>query len=481
SQLGDQTITVRSLRDDDHFDFKVKVVTPHSELKPDKGPDSPGMVPINPAEGKFAVEPGLLSRLSIRALRSDGSGDDECRLTFTLVSGADPDALGVVFDPPFGETVNCGPDGVALLNIDCTQAAFLPNSDPHSNEFTVQVMSNLGVSLELKLRLRYLLDLAKSELHFFRGTNDYFDQAGFSGRLRRRNGDAPLLLRDGARTLRLTLDGVPDAVETQILAYEQEGTWLHAPVFTGKTGEVGTRCTFQAAGDLGKRIQFAGSSVYEAKKVIGDGVLVAAASDDPGLIVDGTLYIVDQGGTYDLSLVLSDGEGPIAGAVLLPPSIKVEGVEFRCSGPTDASGRTHIEVDTVGASLGATHAIAAMVGNVVRNVRVRVVEMVQTEVDMALNDARQLDATVTFTRREGRSFADVGSWSGYIRIVDGFIAPFAVGHHPQRVTWTREGLDTPVPAVLQVGLSLPTSLRRLLIGDTEFPITDDMAEKGDES
>ena len=97
-QLGEHTITVRSVRTDDQFDFKVNVVVPHTRLVAQSGPDSPGIVLAEAERWVFAVDPGLSSELQVFAERIDGVGDDEARLTFSLENYADPAALGVVFD-----------------------------------------------------------------------------------------------------------------------------------------------------------------------------------------------------------------------------------------------------------------------------------------------------------------------------------------------------------------------------------------------
>lgn len=487
-QLGDQVVTVRSIRDDDHFDFKVKVVTPHTELLPEKGPDSPGMVPIIPAQGKFAVEPGLASNLVIKALRSDGSGDDECRLTFTLGAGADPASLGVTFVPALGETVSSDVDGKVTLRIDCTKAAFLPNSDPYNNEIVVQVMSNLGVSLELRLRLRELLDLAKSELHAFRGMGQLGEYVALSGRLRRRNGEAPLNLREGGRLLRISLEGAVGPLDTEFLTYGAGAMWIHAPAFYNpEEGVMGSRFTFGALGDMGKRVQFAGSHVYEVKSFITDGVLGVSVTADPDLIEHGTGLMVDPGASNVRSFVvdqgtsnvqrftvtLRDGQGPIAGIPLLPEDYQEKGGGWSTSGPTDADGKVTIEADTRKVASGEELSLAIDLGHLSRGLLLTVRELVVMDVTLQLNVDKKVKAQVTCSRRSGRSFSDI-AWRGYFQVVGGALNTFSKDSHPQGITLQSTWLQTPLPGTLRIVLTSPTSTHRHLLGETEFPITDDL-------
>jgi|GEM_PF-884350 len=476
AQLGEQSITVRSLREDEQFAFKVRVVTPHTELIPQKADDSTGIEPIDPGEGTFAVEPGLSSQLLIRALRSDGSGDDECRLTFSLGNGADPQALGVVFTPAFGETVNCDEEGNAILTIDCTEAAFLASSDPYNNEFILVVTSNLGVRLELRLRLRYLLDLGKSELVLFSGPALTFEAAALSGRLRRVNDGAPMSLLDSAQRLRLTLEGARAPLEVSLLSYGDDPLWLHAPQFIGDQGELGTSCLFEAMGDLGKRVQFVGSDIHEAQRIIHEATLTLTAVADPGLIEEGARLIGDHGGTYHFTLSLSDADGPLPHLPLLAPTTLVHGVEHRSSGPTDAEGLIHIESDTRNAVPAIGHDLSVWLGHLSVNLDFSVFELVVVQADMEVNSSGVVLAVFEFTRREGRTFVSQDNWSGVARALEGGNGVWGAAKHPQRVRSSSVLLPTPLPGTLQVSLDHPGSNARWLL-DKEFPITEGLIRR----
>ncbi len=469
-QIGDQLITVRSLRENEQFDFKVKVVTPHTELLVEKGDDSLGMEPVDPAQGIFAVDPGLSSKVLIRALRSDGSGDDECRLTFSLGTGADPQALGVSFSPAFGETVSCDEDGNALLSIDCTRAAFLANSDPSSNEIVVQVVSNLGIRRELKLRLRYLLDLARSELHFFRDTVAGADHAALSGELVRRNGQVPMKLRESALTVRLSAEGATHPAEVKLQIHEHDHGWLQAGVFQGPAGAIGSKCTFTAMGDLAKRVLFAGSNQFEPARIIEGASLTLTPIADPGLIEEGGVFYADYGDTFGFELTLHDADGPMSGVLLLPSSIRVNGVEYRSSGLTDAQGQVQLEVDTVDAVLGVQHGLSIGPGHVGRNLGLQVFEL--TVADLELTPVgSQLMGSMMFTRRDGRAFVHESPWVGWVIDEEGQHAIFLAEHHPQEAKTGLIIVFAVPPVTLTVTLSPPAAEYRKLI-NSEFPITE---------
>lgn len=469
---------MRSLRDDEHFDFTVIVVTPHVELVAQKGPDSPGMVPINQAAGSYAVDPGLSSNLLIQALRDDGSVDNDFSVVFSLDNGLDPATLGVVFTPAFGEPLVSDEEGNAILRIDCTNAAFLDSSDPYANEFIITARSNLGVSLTLRVCLRYLLDLARSELHFFRGAQGFGDGAALCGRINRRNGEVPLRLREEGRTLQLTLEGATAPLDVPLLSYEpgQDGLWLHAASFRGETGKLGTSCQFRMQGDLSKRVQFAGSSIHDAQRVITDAVLSLTPVADPGIIEVGEGFIVDHGDTYGFDLRLSDADGPIVGVPLLAAQTLVNGVVHHCSGATDAEGRIHLQVDTSNATPRLVHGPEIRLAYLTQRIDLRVFEFVVTDVDITLNSEQgTIRARAGFTRREGRPFVYPLDWTGVFNVLgDGGAVTFSEWFHPQSIV-ASTGMDVraPVPGTLRITLSLFSKECRWLL-ETDYPITEDM-------
>lgn len=480
-ELGERFVTVRSVQENDSFDFKVIVVEPHAKLVPQKGPDSPGMVPVNPAEGKFAFDPGLASKLLVRAVRADGVGDDGARMTFSLGAGADPTALGVVFDPPLGELVHCDAQGNATLLVDCTNAAFLDNSDPYSNEILVHAVSNLGVTLELRLRLRYLLDVAKSELHFFRGPAASATTAGLSGHLRRRNGTVPPSFREGHRTLRATLDGANEPVEVQLENGGDGGLLLYVPSFNGEAGKLGSSCAFHAVGELGKRVQFAGSNVFTAQRIISDATLKLVAVEDSGIFHYYDDFVVDEGGISRCTLELRDAEGPLAGVPLLVGRSLVNGVEFRSAGVTDGEGRTHVEIDTRQSTAKTTAALPIGLADFHRTLDLRVWEMAVTTVSVTSLTEDRIRASAHFIRREGRLFSHVDDqWGLSFRCGQyGYSATFPAA--PEGFTASAEVGRPELPAVLTVGLyDKPEDEIVWLIGKSYTDVTEDMS-KGEDS
>ncbi|HCN46384.1 MAG TPA: hypothetical protein DIT18_12605 [Pseudomonas sp.] len=472
-QLGEQVITVRSLREGDEYEFKVQVVVPHVRLTAQVGPDSPGIVLTEEARWVFAVDPGLSSDLLVFAERIDGAGDDSARLTITLEDYADPAALGVVFDPPLGETINCDADGKIKLKIDCTNAAFLANSDPHNNHIRLQVTSNLGTTLGLWVGLRYLVSLERSMLQFFRGRVGLLKVAGLGGRLHRSNGDDPMILREGDLSLRLTLEGASQPVDVELMRYGENSTWLYAPLFSTLSGELEPRCLFEPLGNLGKRIQLL-TSVYEAKQVISDADLTLSTTANPGLVDDGNTIFIDEGGTYRLTITFSNADGPIVGVPLVPPTTGSGGVSYAASGPTDSKGQVHFEVDARNANLSESHSVQVGIGPFVQNTRIKAFVLVQTDVSMSLDAIKNVTATVHYTRLAGRTFVDDGvPWSVSLD-VGSVTYNRLVATNPQGFSVTVADMPTSLPGILRLDFSMGSQYRAKLIEPTEFPITDDM-------
>ncbi|MFD2641958.1 Tc toxin subunit A [Pseudomonas japonica] len=479
--LGEHLITVRGVKEGEQFDFKVQVVVPHTRLRAQPGPDSPGIVLADAERVIFAVDPGLSSDLLVFAERIDGVGDDGARLTLTLDDYADPVALGVVFDPPLGETLHCDADGKVTLRIDCTNAAFLPNSDPSNNHMRLHVTSNLGTTLNIWVGLRYLLDLEKSELHFFRGPAASATTAGLSGRLKRRNGTLPPSLREGHRTLRLTLDGASEPVEVPLTTHGEDPLWLYAPAFNGDAGKIGSRCTFQAIGDLEKRVQFAGSNTFTAERIISDATLTLVAVEDSGIFHHYNDFVVDQGGVSRCTLELHDAEGPIAGVSLLVGRSLVNGVEFRSAGVTDGEGRTHVEIDTRQSAAKTTAALPIGLADFYRTLDLRVWEMAVITVSVTSLTEDRITGAAHFIRREGRLFSHVDhQWGLSFRCSQyGYTATFPTA--PEGFT-ASAGMGRPkLPAVLTVGLyDKPENEIVWLIGKNYTDVTEDMS-KGEDS
>ena len=469
-QLGEHTITVRSVRTDDQFDFKVNVVVPHTRLVAQSGPDSPGIVLAEAERWVFAVDPGLSSELQVFAERIDGVGDDEARLTFSLENYADPAALGVVFDPPLGETLFCDIDGKVSLKIDCTNAAFLANSDPHNNQIRLIATSNLGVSVDIWVGLRYLLDLEKSTLHFFRTEN----KAGLSGFLRRHNGTEPPVLREGQKTLRLTLDGANDPLDVRLFTHGEDVLGVFAPMFTGAPEQLGSSCSFTALGDLVKRVHFVGSNVFEADGIISDATMSLVADEDSGLLPHENGYVVDQGGIARCELQLSDADGPIAG-VMLFAGMKINGIDCRADGPTDAQGRTFINIDTRSASAKATCVLPVGLVDFCRTLDMRVWEVAVTSMSAEWLGPVLFRVTSHFVRRDGRLFSYVNDNWDFTYFLHNVVRMSYTDAFPEGVT-DETVLEKPyvMPSPLRLMLWAEVSEIVWLIGTTRIEISEDM-------
>ncbi|MFJ4375069.1 Tc toxin subunit A [Pseudomonas japonica] len=478
-QVGEREITVRSLRENDMFVFKVHVVFPHERLVPRAGPDSPGIDLAEADKWVFAVDPGLNSTLLVFAERFDGEGDTGARLTVTLDDQyADPTALGVVFDPPLGEPIDCDAEGKIALRINCTNAAFLANSDPHNNHIRLHVESNLGRKVSLWVGLRYLLDLAKSDLRFFRDTVDDVDHAVLSGRLVRRNGEAPMYLREepGQRRLQLMLEGANSPV-ADLLSYSEGKFWVHAGSFQGESGSIGSKCRFSPIGDLNKRVHFAGSDTYEAQRIIPGLTLTLTLSPDTGLLWDEGNLVADQGDNGRLILTISDAEGPIVGMPLLDERTQVGSVVYRGGGLTDAKGQTWLDIDARNGTLEGRFPFLIALGAQSTTLDLLVRQLIVTDARMHLWGEDKVFVTMHFSRRKDLKFTVDGKQWGFEYDVDGSMS------YP-RVTFDADGAIR--ESYVMLGSKLltideadETNVRFRLYGPTEFPIAPDL--KADKS
>ncbi|MDU9394297.1 Ig-like domain-containing protein [Pseudomonas sp. zfem002] len=478
--LGERLITVRGVKEGEQFDFKVQVVVPHTRLAAQPGPDSPGIVLADAARVIFAVDPGLSSDLLVFAERIDGAGDDGARLTFTLENYADPVALGVVFDPPLGETLHCDAEGKVTLRIDCTNAAFLPNSDPSNNHMRLHVTSNLGTTLQIWVGLRYLLDLEKSELHFFRGSAASATTAGLSGILRRRNGPVPPSFREGHRALRATLDGASEPVEVQLEHVGDDSLLLYVPSFTGEAGKLGSSCAFHAVGELSKRVQFAGSNVFTAERIISDATLSVVPDNESGVLSYSTFYVADIEEVSRCHIELRDATGPLAGVVLLADKTQNGSIEFLSGGPTDAQGRTYVDIDTRNSPIRARGNLPIGLAYFQWKRDVNVWEMAVC--DMWVADAGNLyEVGTQINPRKGRLFTQLDDYWQFVTFcgssgVDRSFLPAPEGFAAV--------VTIPKPDELPVFAKIDTVRETAdivwLIGETKLEVTEDMS-KGEDS
>lgn len=190
------------------------------------------------------------------------------------------------------------------------------------------------------------------------------------------------------------------------------------------------------------------------------------AEADAGLIDDGSTYCVDHGGTYHFTLNISDGRGAIVGLPLLPAQTLAGGVVYRCAGPSDGNGDIRISVDTRQARPGQSHAL--VLPGLGACVNVKVYEFVQVRLVDFARVGERVKAELELSRRDDRTFSDLGTWRGYVRLGEGPTAPFLRGHSPSRVPVSTGWLPANRAVTLQVRLSFPSSLDRLLVGDVDL-------------
>lgn len=481
SHLGEQIVSVRSLREGDQFDFLVRVVAQHDRLVVEVDPDDPGIVLSEEARLVFAVDPGLSSELLVTAERHDGTGDDEARLTFTLGANADPTELGVVFDPPLGQPINCDPQGRARLRIDCSNAAFLPNSDPHNNHIRLLITSNLGVTVAIWVGLRYLLDLKKSALHLLRWNVDPAAALVFYGRIKRRNGQAALALREGARSLKLTLEGVTEVANAKLTVDQPGSFYLQSDTFLDSAGGAGTQCRVEALGDLVKRVEFVGGNLYDVQGFIDDAVLTLDAVEHPGLIEVGQQFEADHGDTYQFTLSLRNAIGPVAGVWLSPTQAKVNGMAYAIGAATDASGQVILSADSAAAVLAQPHGTSIELGPLSLSLDLRAREWAVTTMSITMVGLKKASVRASFNRREQKRFlVDGFNWTvGFDSIADQ--RQLTVAPHPESFSITVDDLGVSVPgSIVQIYANSPTYSRVRFTGETGIGVPESPLE-GDAS
>ncbi|WP_175650704.1 Tc toxin subunit A [Pseudomonas sp. Marseille-P9899] len=479
AELGEHIIQVRSIRENDVFDYKVRVVSAHNELTAHIADDSAVLLPVAGAAGTFVVDRGYAGGLLIRALRSDGSGDADCRLTFSLGSGADPERLGLQLDPPLGSPVDCDAKGEVLLSIDATRAAFEANSDPYNNEVVLNVISNLGITLVLRVRLREVVDLTLGTLRLALDGNELATYAGLSGYLRRLNGDAAPSVRETANTLRLTVRGATHSADSALHTDSAGQVWIYYPAVSGKAGELKPHCTFEPVDGLEKRLHLVANSIEPEPISKAARITVTATPSDALIELDGD-YLLDHGSIHRFVLNVSDGAGGISGVRLLGPSLNLRGALYTSDGLSDQAGDMLLTVDTRNADC-TVSSMPLVLGPVGETMAVRVCEFVVMETNLQLDlEASKVKASVEFFRRDEQLFGSTNAWHGFFRIEGGALNPVTFKGDAQRVRGSSVWLSTPVPGTLVFGLSFPTSQRVYLLSPSEFPITDDLSS-GDAS
>lgn len=462
--LGDQTIRVHSIAEDDFFDFQVTVVTAHTELIVAPAEDSPGLIARD--DGGFVVDRGTKSTLVIRALRSDGSGDDECRLIFSQGGGADFEELGVVFDQPWDEGVDCDDQGEIRLSIDCTAARFLAGSDLHSNELVIRIRSNQGVSREITVSLRDLIDLAGSEMRYLQEDLLGFRIIGLSGHLQRLNGDLPLQVRDGVGRLRVTLEGA-QSTEDSLFVDPQGQTWFSFAV-AGEPGVLKPVCTFAGIEGLEKRLYFVPASrTFTDDEVIEGATITVTPVAADGLVEDGTRFLLDQGGTYTFKVNLANADGPISHVGLIKPQVTSKGVTCRSAGWTDAQGNLTLSIDTSDPNAEAgNHTFTLATGPVSWTLNLQVGEFALANVTVRREEGGRLQAVLTCTRPAGQAFIE-RNWYGGFRVANATYT-FAIKARGTLVEASSNWFTVPLPAQVTAVVTLPLSV--LLTGDTDITV-----------
>ena len=460
-QMGEQTITARSIREDDQVEFKVSVVKAHTELLLAPMPDSPGLLDLG--EGAFAADRGLVSRLSIRALRSDGSGDSDCRLTLSLAGGATPESLGIVLDQPIGEPVDCDERGEIILTIDCSEAAFLPNSDPYGNEIAIQISSNLGVTRELFIRLRELVDLEACEIRCMQRTSQLVSLSIVHGYLRRTNQNQPITLRDDARALRVSING-GEHQENALMLHEQRA-WF-GNYFTLDPGPEPV-CTFEAAGGLQARLHFISANrALRDDEVFEDVQFSLVAETSDGLIEDGHEFAIDSGGTYRFTANLTSRSGPFSNFELYSPLRVDDGVTCRSDGRTDEHGNFSLTVETTRAATGA-RSFPLVDG--MNALSLKLEEFAIANVTIIPEQNSTFRARLNCTALEGRPFSNQ-AWTGRFSVSSGSTFQFRGSPVGDSFHVTSPAFSPPLPAELSVRLSFPTTNLVRLIGDLDHTI-----------
>ncbi len=189
-----------------------------------------------------------------------------------------------------------------------------------------------------------------------------------------------------------------------------------------------------------------------------------------GLIRQGGTWCVDHGGLYRFTLNVRDARGAAVGLPLVPRESQVGGVVYRCEGPSDGNGDIQVSADTRHACLGQSHALVVTLQGIEACINLKVYEFVEARLVGFAQVQARVRAEIELCRRNAQVFSDQGSWRGYVRLADGVAAPFLRGHAPDVVPVSTGWLPATGPGTLQVRLSFPSSLERLLTGATDFPL-----------
>lgn len=204
-------------------------------------------------------------------------------------------------------------------------------------------------------------------------------------------------------------------------------------------------------------------------RIFGEPQVCVRAEAVDGLIQEGNGWCADRGGVYRFTLTVRDGHGAVVGLPLVPRESRVGGVVYRCEGPSDGNGDIRVSADTRTAQAGQSHALVVGLRGIHASVNLRVYEFVQARLVGYSQVQERVRVEVELFRRDAQAFSDLGPWRGYLQLVDGVRVPFLRGHVADVVPVSSGWLPATSPDSLQVRLSFPSSLDRMLIGDIDFP------------
>jgi len=260
--------------------------------------------------------------------------------------------------------------------------------------------------------------------------------------------------------LQVSLDAVRD--------FLRRGFHLH-----GRGAETGcNEVLWNADDDTGEvRREVPPATAGPSARLCGEPRVTLRAEAVDGLILQGGTWCADHGGLYRFTLNVRDARGAVVGLPLVPPESRTGGVVYRCEGPSDSNGDIRVSADTRQACLGQPHALVVALPGIDASVNLRVYEFVQARLVGYDQVHERVRAEIELYRRNAQVFSDLGTWRGYVRLPDGATAPFLRGHSPDVVPVSTGWLPAAGPGNLQVRLSFPSSLDRLLTGDVDFAIS----------
>lgn len=209
---------------------------------------------------------------------------------------------------------------------------------------------------------------------------------------------------------------------------------------------------------------------WQRSRILGEPQVTVRAESVDGLIQQGTAWCVDRGGVYRFTLTVSDARGAVVGLPLVPRESRVGGVVYRCEGPSDGNGDIRVSADTRDALTGHSHALVVGLPGIDASVNLKVYEFVQARLVGYTRVQERLRAEVELFRRNAQVFSDLGAWRGYLQLADGAKVPFLRGHVADVVPVSTGWVPVAGSGTLQVRLSFPSSLDRLLTGDIDFAI-----------